>query len=92
MLAAVKKIPNFGLLDIISLPNWQGYARMQQGGDTVPPFSFHSLKDETPYNEDLASKVKELSRLRYGADIETVERNIHLQRTFWRKKEEARKD
>lgn len=77
--------PYFSTLDIIGLPNWQGYARLQQGIDVIPPFSFRSYKDETIFNEALSNKIKEFSRLKYGTDKNTVDARIREQRTIWQK-------
>ena len=79
--------PNFNSLDIIGLPNWQGYARLQQGGDTVPPFSFHSLRDETPFNKGVAANLIDMSRRKYAKSIDEVDARIAAQRTSWKKSE-----
>ena len=36
--------PHFNYLDIIGLPDWQGYARLQIGGDTVSPFQLQDTE------------------------------------------------
>lgn len=77
--------PYFSSLDIVGLPNWQGYARLQQGVDVVPPFSFRSYRDQTVFNEKLAERIKEFSRFMYGMDKETVDERIREQRRAWQK-------
>jgi DNA helicase HerA-like ATPase len=34
--------PSFSSLDIVGLPNWQGYARLQMSNEPTPPFSFRT--------------------------------------------------
>jgi hypothetical protein len=77
--------PYFSSLDIIGLPNWQGYARLQQGVDVVPPFSFRSYRDQTVFSEKQAERTKAFSRFMYGMDSETVDMKIRKQRGAWRK-------
>ncbi len=77
--------PYFSPLDIIGLPNWQGYARLQQGVDVVPPFSFRSYRDQTVFSEKQAKRTRAFSRFMYGMDSETVDMNIRKQRGAWRK-------
>jgi hypothetical protein len=75
--------PCFSSLDISSLPNWQGYARMQTGHDSIPPFSFRTCRDDIPFNRELAEKIRTLSRLKYGRDTRLVGNEIMLRRTAW---------
>jgi hypothetical protein len=77
--------PYFSARDIVGLPNWQGYARMQLGNEATPPFSFRTIKDETPYNEDLAQKIKDLSRNNFGTDCKVVDEQILCRRSIWKK-------
>jgi hypothetical protein len=75
--------PNFGALDILGLPNWQGYARLQPRGETILPFSFHTRKDESPYSPSMAELVRELSRQRYGLPAAEVDEQILKRRATW---------
>ena len=68
--------PHFKKHDIIGLPNWQGYARMQLNNEATQPFSFITRKDEAVYNQQLAEKIKKLSRLKYGTDEFLVDNEI----------------
>ena len=77
--------PYFSARDIIGLPNWQGYARMQLGNEATPPFSFRTFKDETPYSEQLASNIKNLSRNKFGTDCMVVDEQILRRRSIWKK-------
>jgi hypothetical protein len=80
--------PYFTSLDVIGLPNWHGYARLQLGNDTVPPFSFRTRKDENLFSEEIASKIISSSRLMYGMDAKIVDEQIFERRTSWRKDED----
>ena len=79
--------PLFGEKDIISLPKWHGYVRMQQGGDALPPFSIQTIENETAFNPVVAKRVTEFSRQRYGMGRETVDQMIEHRRSAWKKKE-----
>jgi hypothetical protein len=76
--------PYFTSLDIIGLPNWRGYARLQAGRDSTPPFSFRTQIDETPYNEKIASKIQRISRKKYGMDATSVDEQILKRRSIWK--------
>ena len=78
-------VPYFSELDIIGLPNWEGYARLQPGGAAVPPFSFRTLKDETPYDAKTAETVRSLSKMKYGRDVHAVRKKILERRHIWEK-------
>jgi hypothetical protein len=79
--------PQFGTMDVVGLPNWQGYARMHTSGDSVPPFSFHTRRTETPYNEGIAELIINLSRMKYGQAAEAVDEEIADRRLIWKKEE-----
>lgn len=81
---AASLFPYFGALDIIGLPNWQRYCRLQIGNKAVAPFSFESIKDETSYNAKTAGTIRDLSRLAYGCDVATVRNEIMKRRNIWR--------
>lgn len=73
--------PHFKTHDIIGLPNWQGYARMQLNNEATQPFSFISRKDDTVYDKGVAEKIKNLSRLKYGTEAVLVDAEIQKKRT-----------
>jgi hypothetical protein len=79
--------PNFSHLDIIGLPNWQGYSRVQMAGSSVPPFSFKSVKDDTLYDSTGAAWIREQSRLKYGMDAMNVDEQIIRRRRSWQTEE-----
>ncbi|MFH1673383.1 MAG: type IV secretion system DNA-binding domain-containing protein [Pseudomonadota bacterium] len=79
--------PHFSSRDITGLPNWQGYARLQMSNEATPPFSFRTQKDETPYDEKLATKVKNMSRFIYGTNYQEVDAQILRRRSLWEEEE-----
>jgi DNA helicase HerA-like ATPase len=76
--------PTFSFLDIVGLPNWHGYARLQIGGAAVAPFSFRSVKDESLYSESRASQIRSLSRSLYGGDRKFIGQRILERRNIWK--------
>ena len=74
--------PVFGALDIIGLPNWNGYARMQPRGEAILPFSFRSLKDGTAFDDATAERVRQLSRSRFGMPAADVDVLIEIRRAM----------
>jgi len=68
--------PHFKKHDIIGLPNWQGYASMQLNNEATQPFSFITRKDDAVYNQELAQKIKMLSRFKFGTDAVLVDKEI----------------
>ena len=79
--------PQFTLLDITGLPNWNGYARLQTGHEPVPAFSFKTIKDEAPYNAELESKIKRACQLKYGVDCDAIDKQIQRRRSLWKQDE-----
>jgi hypothetical protein len=88
-LLAQSLYPYFNTMDIIGLPNWQGYCRLQIRNNTVAPFSFESVMDKTPYDKKVARKVRDLSRQIYGCDVETIKKQIEYRRNIWKNEEES---
>jgi len=76
--------PYFNAMDIIGLPNWQGYCKLQIRNETVAPFSFESDIDKTTYNPKVARKVRDLSRHIYGCNVETIKKQIEYRRNIWK--------
>jgi len=83
-LLAQSLYPHFNTMDIIGLPNWQGYCRLQIRNHTVAPFSFESVMDKAPYDKKVARKVRDLSRQIYGCDVETIKKKIEYRRNIWK--------
>lgn len=87
-LLAQSLYPYFSAADIIGLPNWQGYCKLQIGNQSVTPFSFESVMDQTPYDPKVAKKVSDLSRQKYGRDVETIKKQIEKRQYIWVKEDE----
>jgi hypothetical protein len=70
--------PVINQFDVMNVPNLNGYIKPLISGKTVDPFSFHLMPFEQrpPKNPELASAIKELSRLKYGRDRNVVEAEI----------------
>jgi len=81
--------PNFNPYDIIGLPNHEGYVRMQWNGQSVPPFSFQTELDPTPYSQKTADRVRKMSQKKYGRDAAAVELAIARRRNIWDEGEES---
>ncbi|MBF0231789.1 MAG: type IV secretion system DNA-binding domain-containing protein [Desulfamplus sp.] len=76
--------PVFGMRDIIALPNWHGYVRMQQNSNSISPFSIRTIMNKTPYNSNIANMIRKLSRSNYGMDSAIVDKMILKRRTTWK--------
>jgi hypothetical protein len=87
-LLAPSLYPFFGAIDIIGLPNWQGYCKLTIGKDSITPFSFESIMDQTTYNKKVARKVCDLSRQIYGCDVKTIKNQIESRRNMWKNADE----
>lgn len=81
--------PNFNAIDIVGLPNWQGYTRLQVGQDPSPPFSFRTMKDEAVYDRTTAKRIREQSRLKYGTEAYLVDEQINRRRIMWKESEKG---
>lgn len=73
--------PTFVAKDIMNLTIGNAYVKLLIGGQPSPPFSMYSDYPSwkaVPRNDELASMVRELSRLRFGRDREVVEAEIKV--------------
>ncbi|MDD5731640.1 MAG: type IV secretion system DNA-binding domain-containing protein [Patescibacteria group bacterium] len=72
--------PVFSANDIVNLSEFSSYVSLLANGINVKPFSMYSRPDFDKINAEKSEKtfqaVKELSRIKYGRDRETVEREI----------------
>jgi hypothetical protein len=76
--------PYFNAMDIVGVPNTQGYCKLTIGKDSIAPFSFETIRDKTPYNEKTARIVCEMSRQIYGSDLATIKKQIEYRRNIWK--------
>lgn len=67
--------PNFDERDLISIENLNAHAKILIQGEPSKPFNFKFTWTEGG-SKDIAEKLKELSRLKYGIDREEVENLI----------------
>lgn len=69
--------PQFSAKDMISQENQRAIVKLLINGHPAKPFNMKALFLERGSYE-LVDKVKELSRLKYGVDLNTIEREILL--------------
>jgi len=78
--------PTFTYNDILNQPNIHWYAKMISGGKYPAPFSldpgfgpkYPESGFELPVNKEIAKMIKDLSRLRYGRDVNVVQEEINI--------------
>lgn len=72
--------PTFQEADLINIDRFNCYMRTIVGGEPVPPFSLDTTKDiaaeAAQKDPRVAELVKELSRLKYGRNVQVVEAEI----------------
>jgi len=69
--------PTFTEADLINVERFNAYVKTNVNGEPVPPFSLDTTKDiakeKAQMNPRVSELIKELSRLKYGKDINVVE-------------------
>lgn len=72
--------PTFNEADLINIDRFNAYMRTVVNGEPVPPFSLDTTKDmaqeKAAMNPRVAELIKELSRLKYGKDVNVIEQVI----------------
>lgn len=72
--------PTFSEADLINVDRFNAYMKTIVGGEPVTPFSLDTTKDITEEkakeNLRVSELIKELSRLKYGRDVQVVEAEI----------------
>lgn len=68
--------PYFDQLDILGLPNFHGYTRMNLNREAIAPFSFRTERDKSPEDAELGEYIRALSQLKYGRDVKIVDAEI----------------
>jgi len=72
--------PTFNEADLINIDRFNAYMRTVVNGEPVPPFSLDTTKDmekeKTIMNPRMSELIKELSRLKYGKDVNVIEQVI----------------
>lgn len=70
--------PTFNETDLINIERFQAYAKTIVRNEPVPPFSLDTTRDLSKVERDprIAEMIKQLSRLRYGRDVNVVDAEI----------------
>jgi len=70
--------PVFNETDLINVERFHAYAKTIVNNEPVPPFSLDSTRDLSKIERDprIAEMIKQLSRLRYGRDVNVVDAEI----------------
>lgn len=77
--------PCFSARDIRELPNFNGYAVMQQDNQSITPFNFVTRYDATTPDPGIARSIIDRSRELYGTHVRDVQTMIERRRTIWRR-------
>ncbi len=62
--------------DVIGIPNFHAYVKLNINNTTSRPFSMATLYDESQRNEKLSGLIKEYSRMKYGRKRVFVDQEI----------------
>jgi len=62
--------------DVIGIPNFHCYSKLNINNTTSRPFSMGTIWDETGKNPKLAALIKEYSRMKYGRKKVFVDQEI----------------
>lgn len=62
--------------DVINIPNFQCYMKLNINNVTSRPFSMNTIYDESDRNEKLGALIKEYSRMKYGRKKVFVDQEI----------------
>ena len=62
--------------DVIGIPNFNCYTKLNINNATSRPFSMATIWDESDRNEKLAALIREYSRMKYGRKREFVDQEI----------------
>jgi hypothetical protein len=62
--------------DIIGIPNYKAYVKLNVGGTTSRPFSLETIFDETNKNDKVREVVRQYSRMKYGRKKIFVDQEI----------------
>lgn len=62
--------------DLTNIDAFNCYVKLLVDNSPTKPFSMQTIKDTTPINEKMGRAIHELSRLKYGRDVNIVESEI----------------
>jgi hypothetical protein len=68
--------PYFSSLDIVGLPNFNGYARVLLDAETRPPFSFRADRNRFTRDGEHATRLRFHSSVKFGTPVDMVEAEI----------------
>ena len=72
--------PVFTEADLINVDRYNAYVKTVVNGEPVPPFSMDLTRDmaqeKAMENPRVAELIRELSRLKYGKDVATIEAEV----------------
>ncbi len=68
--------PSLGEQDVIGIPNFQCYTKLNINNTTSRPFSMMTIYDESKRNEKLGELIREYSRMKYARKKTFVDREI----------------
>ena len=74
--------PVFGASDLINVNNYSGFAKLLINNETTKPFNFKTYPPKEG-NKEIPRYLKEMSRLKYGRDVNIINREI-MERTKFR--------
>jgi hypothetical protein len=67
--------PVFNKYDLVNIPNYNAYIKLLIRGYVSEAFNIKTLPP-TPSDKNLAEKISQLSMLKYGRDLEDIEKEI----------------
>jgi len=76
--------PYFKEQDIINLPNFHGYARMNFTNEVMQPFSFNTELCDDRVDTKLGEEILQFSRQRYGQAVKDIDSEIQEREKFWK--------
>lgn len=76
--------PYFKQQDIVNLPNFHGYARMNLTNEVMRPFSFCTELSDDHVDKELGEKILQFSRQRYGQVVKDIDAEIQKREKFWK--------
>lgn len=63
--------------DLNNIDAFNAYVKLLVDNAPLRPFSMQTIKDETPENEELGKAIHQLTRLKYGRDVSSVEAEVN---------------
>ncbi|WP_419656050.1 uncharacterized protein Dvar_51540 [Desulfosarcina variabilis str. Montpellier] len=80
---AINFWPDFSTIDIVRLPNFHGYAKIQNGSQPSSPFSLRTRPLSARGRAIVAEEIRKVSSVWHGNDPEEVDAQIQNRRKPW---------